>query len=259
MKEMIDELIVYSMNNKLLDQNFLKKNIKRIIREDELDDYISRLKIKRNSYSEAFRIPELIEYNKDNNKLTVYNNEIDLFVKLYQIYDDELYESEKTLFHNLVILKMVLHEIEHINQKKIIDYNTDLESDIIRYSYNNLESSLLPADRLANYKSNNKILDILRNTGGPLHLIFESIKAMELINGYSVNMILEHNSPTLEYLDSIDKKDVLEKYDWYSTNMKELYDNILNEMALEERLKYGLPISEDEFSKVYTKCNIKNS
>lgn len=248
-EQLIDKIIEISMNNKIIDQSFIKKNIKLLLNDYDLKEYISMIKFSNNKFKGSFKIPQFIDYNKENNDLTIYKNEIDSYYRLYTVYDDLFNETERPLFYNLIILRRIICEIEQINQKKIIDDNC-LISDILKICYYDLDNNISLSNRLANYEANNKIVNIFNNNSSIFYLYFDSLKALDLINGYSHRMILNKECPTINYLKIKDRLDILKKYDWYSDSEIELYDNIVNEIATEERLKYGLYINEEEMYKV---------
>lgn len=243
-EKLIDELVSYSMNNKIIDLGFMKRSIKLIIKDEKLGDYLKKLLVKRYFIKDSFNIPELIKYS--NNNLTICSSGIKIYNDIFKLSDESFYDAEKPLFYNLMFMKIILHEIEHINQCKKMNTDDDLESDILKVS-------LDVGDRLADYKANNQILEILKYNTGQLHAYFESEKALDLINGYTYRMVSNKECPLIEDLKLTGNLDVLEKYNWYSSNEEELCDNIMNEMNTEERLKYGLYINESEMSKVYVK------
>lgn len=74
---------------------------------------------------------------------------------------------EKTLYKNLSLLQILLHEIEHANQTKIAYTENTLEAFIIRMTYTVCESyfeglyEYSPQERLAEIESYRKIISLI--------------------------------------------------------------------------------------------------
>lgn len=183
---------------------------------------------------------------KINNK-GEYAKTIEQMVKDIESYIININKFEETLYINLSILQILLHEIEHANQQKISYNSNTLEALIIRLSYlvNNGYSEKLyefcPEERLAEIKSFEEISSILSYINNRLILlpdIIEMEKLKRQLRGYHYKKNFV-TVPIVEYFTLGNKGNLLEAFD--------LSDSVLNNYTLDDRYKYGFPISNIEY------------
>ena len=183
---------------------------------------------------------------KINNK-GEYAKTIEQMVKDIESHIININKFEETLYINLSILQILLHEIEHANQQKISYNSNTLEALIIRLSYlvNNGYSEKLyefcPEERLAEIKSFEEISSILSYINNRLILlpdIIEMEKLKRQLRGYHYKKNFV-TVPIVEYFTLGNKGNLLEAFD--------LSDSVLNNYTLDDRYKYGFPISNIEY------------
>lgn len=104
-----------------------------------LNDYVLGINV------QQVRSNNLASYSDCTKKVTIYTEKIEQMVN--NIENNILTDSdfEITLYQNLLILQVILHELEHANQQKIAYSQNSLEAFIIRLSY------LIHVDTVKNY------------------------------------------------------------------------------------------------------------
>lgn len=263
----------YSKNGKLVDKEFIEKLVQLEIGMKNLGSY----------YIQNINI--LSKYAWDEEAIAGYcNGNLNVYMKkMYEkleIMDKSLdlfSNIEKIFFKNVSVTQVILHEIEHANQVKKRGISQTIESDILRlcYGFNSdlsyapefLQKKLknpnwlatyikdnyfcVPYERLAEMHSCNEmlsILDYMPEYFPNLLEFFEIRKMSRLIMGYldqNGNLI----SPTLKYLQGMDIDKYLLECPWYNEkDFASLNDAYMSQFDLSERLKYGFPITEEEFS-----------
>lgn len=188
-----------------------------------------------------------------------------------------LFESVEQLFYrNLLITQIILHELEHANQRKIVDNEQTLEAQILRLSLLDYEIkqilknkyidesiityakakmqvyndnyAIAPHERLAQIKSYQEILNLLTQIKKyvPNLLEFEQTNKLEnLLRGFYQES--EIYSPTAAYLIQNGKSQMLHEFNWYDEDYHKLLEKSKANYSFEDRLKYGLMIDEEEF------------
>ena len=234
----------------IIDIPDIEKIVDLVINKKSLNNYIKNKNIqhKRSNY--------LASYSVKSNDITIYLYTVE---KLKKDLNNQLINIggfEKLLFVNLLILQIILHEIEHANQQKEIQYVDNLEAFIIKLSYlvnfdtNNNEKlyECFPEERFAEIKSISEVtsmINYIKNKSLVLEEIFELEKLKRYLRGYHFqNSLLK--SPTIEY---------------FSIGQREEYLDLFNldlSRTLKERLYYGIPITIDEYTNNMRKI-IQNS
>ena len=137
--------------------------------------------------------------------------------------------------------------MEHANQQRISYSSNTLEALIIRLSYlvNNGYDKILyefcPEERLAEIKSFEEIYSMLDYINNKLFLlpdIIEMEKLKRKLRGYHYknNFV---TVPIVEYFTLGNKENLLETFD--------LSKSVLDNYTLDDRYKYGFPISNIEY------------
>lgn len=256
-KEVAEIITSYSKQNKLISENDFLKIAYLLINERKLYNYIGDVSID-NNYSGIGKyglIYKNILINYEKIKFLVINKNVN-FIK-------EFSEEEIMYCHNIFLLGVFAHELEHAYQGKLIEQNDNTAETIITnltfrsyliytsyksteaYEYQKIMDStsfinIKPVERLANIYKEEFTKELINNLK-----ISNNFKAYYNTKRYKTNLMHYNNftSPTLIYLDKLKKfDDVLDK-DYYTKNI-----NILKNMKLdyEERLKLGLYISKEE-------------
>lgn len=235
--------IIYdkTINYKILDLKDIEKILELLVIEKCLNNYILNINV------QQIRSNNLASYSTHTKKITVYIEMIEQMVRDIENNILNVNEFETTLYKNLSILQILLHETEHANQHKIAYSDNTLEALIIRLSYlvtNGYDENLYeycPEERLAEIKSFEEIsilISYINKNLITLPDIVEMERLKRLLRGYhyrdsSVNI------PIVDYFTFGGKKKLLDAFD--------LSNDILEKYTLNDRFKYGFPISTSEY------------
>lgn len=255
--EIIDMTLIYKIIDLISDNLGLRELIKDIIVDEDLaKNRISSYNCKTKELYINYK--KILKYCVD----TIQHR------KLY----DNL--EEKIMEINLAILKIVLHELEHVNQiKKLNEQNCTLENALLKISCEpfinsnenlsiqenaylyDLKKYLMtsrgycvdPAERFAFIKASdvvNSLTDKL-DSRSPVKIYSERDLNRELLSGY---MELDDYviSPTNEFL-SEQTKILADNH--LQRDYLELYDLMEQDYSLKRRLYYGLSITVKEYNK----------
>ena len=228
-------------NNEILDLKDIEKILELLVVEKSLNEYILNIDV------QLIRSNNLASYSNYTKKITIYTKTIDQMVKDIDSNILNISKFETSLYKNLSILQVLLHEIEHANQQKIAYHNNNLEALIIRLSYlvnNGYDEKLYefcPEERLAEIKSFEEINTMISYINNKLDLlpnVIETEKLKRQLRGYHYknNFV---TVPIVEYFTIGNKEKLLETFD--------LSKAALNKYALNDRYKYGFPISNIEY------------
>lgn len=228
-------------NNEILNLKDIEKILELLVVEKSLNEYILNIDV------QLIRSNNLASYSNYTKKITIYTKTIDQMVKDIDSNILNISKFETSLYKNLSILQVLLHEIEHANQQKIAYHNNNLEALIIRLSYlvnNGYDEKLYefcPEERLAEIKSFEEINTMISYINNKLDLlpnVIETEKLKRQLRGYHYknNFV---TVPIVEYFTIGNKEKLLETFD--------LSKAALNKYALNDRYKYGFPISNIEY------------
>lgn len=270
----------YSVNGKLVDNAFIEKLIDLVVNSKDIEEYVRGLIItdKDNVLTDPHSL--LAAYYPDKKLIMIYMEAIDEMLKSYSSYEAMFSESEQVFYKNLLVTQVILHELEHANQKRIIDVESSLEGDILRASIVQVDQGLvdklmragltgrqieviietqktmkndgylgLPDERLAEIKSHQELADALSGIESvvPNLLDFEKTNILESrLRGYTYDkgVIV---SPTIDYIVSTGRGLALQKFEWFNKDSRACLKNVQSKFSLDERLMYGLPIDKHEF------------
>lgn len=275
MNNIIDMVIEYTKKGKILDRHFIVYAINTLKQEKDLEDFVKRVKFRHFSLSKD----DIMSYVINTRCLNVFKKGINTTKTVVD--DFKITDSYERLFIiNTFILKYILHELNHVAEFKASHgKKNDFESLYFRYRYfafNEVESLInLPhyfdnrirdnikkhnqmvlldsiygkaslSERLANIKAYTDILNLITSLDKDL---FNSVMvyATAITDSYLAGYINDDkvSAPTTRFI-----------YDSAFFNIP-LYLEVkdkANELAINapfpERLKYGLPISKEEFTSV---------
>ena len=235
--------IIYdrSINNKIINIKDIEKILELLIVHKSLNDYILNINI------QPIRSNNLASYSTYDKIITVYIKTIEIMIE--NIENNILINNkfEKTLYENLLILQIILHEVEHANQQKIVQCENNIEAFIIRLSnlvedrYEGILYEYCPEERLAEIKSFDELIKITKILNKNLLVLSELLsteRLKRLLRAYHYKDF-SINVPIIDYFTIGKKIKVL--------NAFEFNDNIYELFSLDERFKYGFPISNDEY------------
>jgi len=253
MEKILQLIYDKSINNKTLDLNDIEKILELLITNKKLNEYVLNIKEKQRESK------KLASYSIETKEITIYSNTIELMLNNIEkkIKIDNYFEIE--LYKNLSILQIVLHEIEHANQQKIMYKENNLEAFILRlsnyYDNNSLLYEYSPAERLAEIKSFEELILLINLIKNKVHQLFpalETEKNHRLLRGYHYqnNNI---DSPLITYFCLSNKEHILKAFEWYNDDYNDRLKQVCSLYHLKERLIYGFPITMEEYLK-----NMKN-
>ena len=278
-KELMDLKIArllcdYTKNSKVYDVKFIDAVLDIAVNGKKLNKYLRNYEINMSELK-----ANAAEYNGETKKVVIYKKSMcDYFRTIFKTISMFPIE-ERILYMNSVAAQVLLHEVEHANQKKIIDTEDGIESRILklcefedmskieilldrgeinedevelyigtkldRYSRNYTKLyDYAPHERLAQIKSYQEIIDALKFID-----IFSKVtkdkeynKLENVLRGYEDTF-----SPTIIYLNEQGRNKDLKKFDWYSDDKEEAIKLSKEKYNLKDRMKYGLPVNKDEY------------
>ena len=243
--------IIYdkSFENKILDLKDIEKILELLVINKCLGNYILNIDI------QPIRSNNLASYSTFTKNIIIYTGTLELMVKNIEKNILIASDIEKNLYKNLSILQILLHEVEHANQEKILYTENSLEAFIIRMSclvsnsYNENLYEYCPEERLAEIKSFEEILSlitIINNKLEKLSEIIETEKLQRLLRGdhYSKSLV---NCPLITYFKLGNKEEILQSFDWYSDTPENALSKASNIYDLNLRMKFGFPITINEY------------
>ena len=235
--------IIYdkTIDNKILDLKDIENILEILVIEKNLNDYILNINI------QQIRSNNLASYSSYTKEITVYTEMINKMVKDIEKSILNINVFETTLYKNLSILQILLHEVEHANQQKIAYHDNTLEALIIRLSYlvnNGYDKNLYeycPEERLAEIKTFEEICILVNYINKELITlpnIIETEKLKRQLRGYHDKDDFV-NIPIVDYFTIANKNKLLDAFD--------LSNACIEDYTLSDRYKYGFPISIDEY------------
>lgn len=276
MDNILDLIVDYSKKGKLIDLVFLKKIREIIIKEKSLEDYIGIIYFDSNLsdsyingctgyYDLQTKDVVMCEYaiNKTHEKFKNGNK-------------GRLSEYEEYILANSSVAQVILHEFEHANQIRKMDFNNDFEALLLKAStsfelcygkeilrdhddrelfYEYFKKNYyvnMPKERLAENYSKRELYDLMKpifsDINPQIDVYLNRCINNTLIRGYDESNL----EPTEGYL--IDYDCLLFPEPNPLLNV-EFYDALAveKEKPLCDRLFYGLGITEDEFNKIKQK------
>ena len=258
----------YSKKGKILDPNAIESIVDIVVRNRDLNDYVKRINFKKTNPLNKDNELMFMGYNFQNKQINVYCDSLNKFILLNNsLLYNEIYKL------NFSLLQFILHELEHSNQHKVMDYNNNTLSKLLKITsgglFNNLDINVVKdkllsegftmkqiityyehqkkqydeyydlclAERLADINSNKDLIKILESEKSKLfdvYIYFYYNWLSNYLRGYKYEMVVL-TSPTISYVKKVSpsRLDKLKEVDVGS--------------ELENRLYYGYPVSELEF------------
>ena len=241
MENILSILYNNSIKFKTIDQKDIEKIIEIIIYEKHLEAYILNMNI------QSTRSNVLASYSNYTKAITIYINLINKMIYDIKKSNEMVNECEKHLYYNLLILQVLLHEVEHANQQKIAYSENSLEALILRLSYlvdDGYSEKLYeycPEERFAEIKSVGEILYLIETfceKYNKLHEAFILEKNIRQLRGYHYKNS-KINTPLIDYFTLGKREKILSDVEYLIKS---------NNLLLDERFKYGFPISKVEYS-----------
>ena len=270
MENIIDIIYDYSVRNKLIDKKAIKSIINTSINIYNIDTIDKVMFSNTSLLTDDFT---MAGYDVDNFIIIIYMNAIKKEIQLNsQLTDfkieDELNKFEMFARKNLHLLHIILHEIEHAKQAKLVRniHDVSLERKLVHAEFNYANPSIidpctyLPSleniktmvknrllydtcydislmERLADYYSLNDIKNMSKILSANLYNLQDLILIDNLLREYKNEL----DSPTERFFEKINKSQVLIQSPY---------------LKYEDRLKYGLRLTKNEYYNLKEKLNV---
>ena len=243
--------IIYdkSVNDRILDLEDIEKILEILVIDNDLNDYILNLNF------QPIGSNNLASYSSKKRNITVYIKTINEMIKNIEENILNVSNLEKTLYKNLSILQIILHEVEHVKQEKKLYLGSNLETFILRISrliYSKDIEKLYeysPNERFAEIKSFEQIIKLLyelKSNIENLQNILSIEKLQRLLRGYHYSNY-SVNSPLITYFKLGNNEKLLSSFEWYNIKYEVTINKVVSLYSLNERLKYGFPITTNEY------------
>ena len=270
----------YSVKGRLVDKNYIEKLIDLTVLDKELANYVCGLIITGKDSKIIDPSSVFAAYYPNQKLIKIYMEAIDALCDSYSVYQKMFTDDEQVFYKNLLITQIVLHELEHANQRKIIDQETSLEEELLRVSSIQIDRGfieklilaglsrrqidliierykavrdenylILPDERLADIKSNQDVAGALSEKDGDVSNLIDFVETNILENKlrgytYGSGKIV---SPTIDYITRTGKGLALQKFYWFDYDPRICLTKVKSALSLDDRLTYGLPIDKYEF------------
>lgn len=236
--------IIYdkAKKGKVISEDDIYNILSLIISKKDLSSYIQNMNV------QSIRSNYLASYCGEERRITVYTNTIDRMLKEIESDLIDLDDFGKRMYENLSILQVILHEVEHANQKRLVSSNTP-ESLLIRSAYlvdydsdNETLYETCPIERLAEIKSYREIESMIKEEAidKDLEELIVAEKTRRELLGYHYQKDIV-SIPLYTYFSEGGKPELLH-----------IFPALNEEIELPERLKFGYLIEKDEYSKSLT-------
>lgn len=275
----------YSINGKLVDKAYLEKLIDLVVNSKDIGKYVQNSEIVSSGIEETMDGILLAEYRPNRKLIRIYSEAMERMLEEHDRYQGLFNGIEQIFYKNVLITQIILHELEHANQRRIIEKEDTLESKVLKTSVTNIDIDLvntllsegftldqilyyirreknlrdehyllLPDERLAEIRSHQEIARTLEpiKEYTPNLIEFEKANILEnMLRGYFYNEGAI-TSPTLEYAVASGRIDKLKVFQWFDENNQECLRKAKKELSLNKRVTYGLPLDTNEFSTLST-------
>lgn len=279
-------LFDYSIKGKLVDKKYIESFIDIVVNAKRLSDYVTRIEVlKESNISKTISA----EYYQSSKKIFVYKQGIVFLLSKREKYRVIFSDIEKVFYQNVIISQVILHELEHANQERIISKEKSLEANILKFSDTDyigesmvikglidlgyseeqikkyilslIESykkiyriyyHLAPNERFAEIKSLDtmiRILDLIRKYTAKLCDFLFVCQLENMVRGYDFSES-SISSPTIDFIALLGRRRELNQFYWYNADLEKSLLLSQEQFSLTERMMYGLPIDSDEYDSV---------
>lgn len=281
MNEEILKLIYnYSKNNKIIDKEYIEKLVEIYIDYYDVNSYVFN-RINYQSVSQDNQT-NIAGYSYNNKTIYIFTNRFMQEIERKSNLSKYVPINQFVFLKNVELTHIILHELEHVLQAKIMTEKQTIESEILKLSgisksteiislklrNSGLDYDLIkkvlkcklnkyyefynyaPPERLADFNAHKKMVNILSPIQKSIPKIYdgEVIKMGQIkIKGYMYNN--EIVSPTRLFLIQQGEEHSLSNFDWYDKDTKISLIKSKKNYDEDERMKLGLPIDEKEYKK----------
>ena len=124
----------YSKNGKLVDKAYLEKLIDLVVNSKDISKYVQNSEIVSSGTEETMDGILLAEYRPNRKLIRIYSEAMERMLEDHDRYQELFNGIEQIFYKNVLITQIILHELEHANQRKIIEKEDTLESKVLKTS-----------------------------------------------------------------------------------------------------------------------------
>lgn len=256
--ELLNIIFKYAKNFKLPDKDFVNNVIDVIANYDDINDYINNVDISSSykyaaSYTFCSRILKLSICDIITRAETNFN----AYCEIYN-----LKKTEKYIFICYYFVYTIFHELDHTRQNKILNTTKkdNFERILIQNSVDVLvanfeiyekEHDLFPNERMAIINSCVRINEMLK---------YDDYASSFIGNIYSqrykfaiTQYYLDKKVPLIEYTNAVGTSIYYDNVFVSNENTNKLLTRVKKDILFENRVLFGLPISNNELNKMISK------
>lgn len=260
-EELINLVLQYVNQQKEIDDEFINKTIMIAKHYYNLNEYIKEIcNLKKNWSCEASYIFD---------SKTIITDTYLILKSLNNVKNEFICIKDSQIFKYLYFIQVILHEVEHAKQQKMINEDYGVETEILKaecapiykvkdkmiikriYEYNKLQKmrkkfyTFSPSERLAQIKSLEFVTDISKILEDEFcYDVMQYYKLKNLLRGYNVGLINNlSDEPT--------------KYFLQQTNPVYDFENIIKmseQLPKNDLIKFGLKSSSEDLDKISEDC-----
>ncbi len=249
-EEILKLLFDYSIKGKTSYMAYIDKLVEILVDGMELQNEVNSLE-KREKYINNTTVAT---YERDSKRITIcYDNLKSYLTKREE--DNSIFNIlERRIFLNALVTQIVLHEVMHAVQSKIVSmekYETDLMKNFIikmtsKLDYNEDTYNICPKERFAEIDSYKYLYSLLSLVKVFIPTLIDYVKGAIIrntIRGYD-----KTNSPTITFAKEAGTKAIEAKF--ISSYMFHV-----PHLSFEERAYCGLPLTNEEIQNLYNLYN----
>lgn len=133
----------YSKNGKLVDKAYLEKLIDLVVNSKDISKYVQNSEIVSSGAEETMDGILLAEYRPNRKLIRIYSEAMERMLEDHDRYQELFNGIEQIFYKNVLITQIILHELEHANQRRIIEKEDTLESKVLKTSVTNIDIDLV--------------------------------------------------------------------------------------------------------------------
>lgn len=251
MENVLKIIYNYSINSKILDVKSIDKIIELLVNINELNCYISNIQLIQENNK------KLASYCNYTKTISINCNTIEYMLKNIEKNLLMSNDFEKIFYKNISILQVILHELEHVYQEKIVYTENSLEAFLLRISLrvNNgfIEKlyDICTEERLAEINSFEKINSMIDPIHSKLPELYDALqidKLQRLLRGYHYINGGFIESPLINYMKKSNNSTILNAFEWYNNDQRICLDFVSAKYKIDDRYKYGFPVGLEEYA-----------
>lgn len=259
-QEILEIIFYYSANYKLPDKAFIEKIISLVVSYEKLDKYITSINYNYDGSASYGYISKILKFNIST-IIDEINKDYNFYSGIYNLNENSCLFN-KYLFICFKAVIFILHELEHCKQIKRSETAStdDFEKNIIDNNLNILsinpelykkEHNLFLIERMASIRSYREVNEILKlDTSLPIFIsdIFNKNYICLLVYNYS-----KQSYPLLEYVNTTRSLILYDDIFVNQKNTSKILKKSKKVLSIDDRLLYGLPISNIELNRIHSK------